>query len=156
MTLEERIESIISPALKEEGYGIVRIQISGGMNSKRLQIMIENISSEEQINVDDCAKVSRISSVYLDNDDPIEENYVLEVSSPGIDRPLTKPEHFIRFCGKRVKIQTFSLIDERKRFKGLLLDANNKEIKVQVDSDNSEELEVTISYDDIKSAKLIS
>jgi ribosome maturation factor RimP len=156
MSIEETIETLITPLLQEDGYDIVRIHISGGTVSKRLQIMIEHTDLEKNITVEDCAKVSRIASVYLEQEDLIKDHYILEVSSPGLDRPLTKPKHFYRFCGEKVKVQTFSLVHERKRFKGTLIDANNKGITIHVDDDTTDNPHMFIDYQNIQSAKLFS
>lgn len=113
------LNSLLEPVITGLGYEVVRIMTIGVQNPT-LQIMIEP-QDHSQLNVDDCAKVSRAVSALLDEKDPIAGAYTLEVSSPGIDRPLTKPEHFARFVGYEAKIETTEAVDKRKRFKGRLV-----------------------------------
>ncbi len=110
------LSSLLEPVIEGLGYEVVRIMTIGVQNPT-LQIMIEP-QDHGQLNVDDCAKVSRAVSALLDEKDPIAGAYTLEVSSPGIDRPLTKEEHFARFVGYEAKIETLEAVDKRKRFKG--------------------------------------
>ena len=113
------LNSLLEPVITDLGYEVVRIMTIGVQNPT-LQIMIEP-QDHSQLNVDDCAKVSRAVSALLDEKDPIAGAYTLEVSSPGIDRPLTKPEHFARFVGYEAKIETTEAVDKRKRFKGRII-----------------------------------
>ncbi len=151
-TLEQRIENIISPSVESLGYALVRVKLLEGA-PRTLQIMAER-TSDKQLNIDDCEKISRTVSALLDVEDPITEEYNLEVSSPGIDRPLVKPEDFERYAGFDVKLSTHTPINNRKRFKGILLgyqtDANSIAMKL---NDTGEE--VTLSLDDIDNAKLV-
>ena len=103
MSIEQRIESITTSALFDKGYRVVRVQLQG-VKHKTLQIMIERLD-DAGVTVDDCAVASRLISVLMDVDDPIHESYTLEVSSPGMDRPLVKKDDFERFKGARVKIE---------------------------------------------------
>ena len=121
-----------------------------GAKRPTLQIMIERQDNKTLV-VDDCAAVSRAVSEILDEKDPIESEYSLEVSSPGVDRPLTKIEHFIRFKGYETKIETDEIVDGRKRFKGKITD---------VDQDNNikfvmEEKEYSIPFNAVSKAKLV-
>lgn len=114
-----RVERIIAPTLVEMGYDVVRVQFSGGRQHARLQIMAERVD-EQGMTVDDCADISRAVSALLDVEDPISGAYDLEVSSPGIDRPLTRERDFVRFAGHGTKIELRDLLDGRKRFQGRL------------------------------------
>ena len=108
--VEAKISQIIEDALADLGFGLVRVQFSGGQTGRnQLQIMAEPKEGRE-MTVEDCQMLSRHISTLLDVDDPIAAAYVLEVSSPGIDRPLTRIEHFERFDGELVKITLLSLI----------------------------------------------
>ncbi|MFN7710617.1 MAG: ribosome maturation factor RimP [Holosporales bacterium] len=118
MAVTERIEELLASVLQEMGYGIVRIQLSGGMRPT-LQIMIERLD-EQPVSIDDCVAVSRQASAMLDVADPIKDSYRLEVSSPGLDRPLVKKADFQRFAGEIIKLQTRDPLDGRKRFEGRL------------------------------------
>ena len=110
------LEKLLAPVIENMGYEVVRIMTIGVQNPT-LQIMIEH-KDESALTVDDCAKVSRAVSALLDEKDPIAGEYTLEVSSPGIDRPLTRPQHFARFVGYEAKVETTEVVEGRKRFKG--------------------------------------
>ena len=120
------------------------------MKNPTLQVMIDRKDGKE-ITVDDCAKVSRALSEVLDEKDPIENQYSLEVSSPGIDRPLTKPAHFERFSGYEAKIETSEEIEGRKRFKGKIT-ALDKDNNIHFDMDGTE---YVIPFDAISKAKIV-
>jgi len=143
------VANLLTPLIENMGYEVVRIMTIGVQNPV-LQIMIDRID-QSILTVDDCAKVSRAVSALLDEKDPIAGEYTLEVSSPGIDRPLTKPEHFARFVGYETKIETSQAIDGRKRFKGKTLALENGQIiKFAMDG-----VEYSIPFDVISKAKLV-
>lgn len=152
MDIIKKIEMMIEEPLKAQGYDIVRITI-GGNHRRTLQIMIEN-QDERCISIEDCEKVSRLSSLLFDQNDPIAESYLLEVSSPGLDRPLTKPRDFQRFVGQNVVIKTHKLIEKRKVFVGRLETATETEVSVTVTNEKNEQVVVVIPYNEIRSAKL--
>ncbi|MGH6618183.1 MAG: ribosome maturation factor RimP [Alphaproteobacteria bacterium] len=114
-----RVERIIAPTLDDMGYEVVRVQLSGGRQHSRLQVMAER-ADQQGMTVDDCAEISRAVSALLDVEDPIAGSYDLEVSSPGIDRPLTRAHDFERFAGHQAKIEMRQTIEGRRRFRGLL------------------------------------
>ncbi|MGA0313956.1 MAG: ribosome maturation factor RimP [Alphaproteobacteria bacterium] len=116
---EYLIEGLIAPLLTEAGYELVRVAIDSA-NEQRLQIMIERLD-QRAISVDDCAHVSKIISALLELDDPITGPYDLEVSSPGIDRPLVKESDFERFAGFEVELKTSEPIGGKSCFVGSLL-----------------------------------
>lgn len=143
------LEKLLTPVVEGLGYEVVRIMTIGVQNPT-LQIMIEP-QNHENPNVDDCAKVSRAISAVLDEKDPIAGEYTLEVSSPGIDRPLTKPEHFARFADYEAKIETSEAIEGRKRFKGKIINLEKgKLINFDMDGTNYQ-----IPFDVISKAKLV-
>ena len=119
----ERLNQIIEPALTDMGFSLVRVRFSGvgadGKSRSQLQIMAEPIEMRE-MTVEDCAKISRQLSAVLDVEDPISEAYQLEVSSPGMDRPLTRPRDFTRFAGELAKVTLLRMRDGQKRFRGRL------------------------------------
>lgn len=119
MELTAQIEALLTPSLKEMGYEIVRVSLHGD-GSQTLQIMAERIDRTE-MGIGDCEKISRVASALLDVNDPIAGTFILEVSSPGIDRPLVKAADYERFAGFNAKIETSEPIDGRKRFKGQIL-----------------------------------
>ncbi len=142
------LQNLIEPMVESLGYEVVRIMTVGAKNPT-LQIMIER-QDHADMTVDDCAAVSRAVSAKLDEADPIDGQYALEVSSPGIDRPLTKPEHFSRFAGSEAKIETNVEVEGRKRFKGVLkgIDAR-QQILLAMDG-----TEYTIPFAAVSKAKL--
>jgi ribosome maturation factor RimP len=148
MQLEKRIEEIIGPAINELGFDIVRIQLSGDHNP-RLQIMAEPLDGDV-MTVEHCATISRTISIILDVDDAINSVYTLEVSSPGLDRPLVKIRDFERFAGFEARIETASLVDGRKRFRGRLGKVDGEAVTINVDGEN-----MVIPHLDINRAKLL-
>ena len=119
MELERRIAEMIEPSLDGMGYELVRVQLQGRQNPV-LQVMAER-KDGAGMTVEDCADISRQISALLDVDDPIESAYSLEVSSPGIDRPLTRPKDFETYAGFEAKLETNEPLEGRKRFRGKLL-----------------------------------
>lgn len=127
----ERVNALLSPSLEAMGYEVVRVMISGGRHAV-LQIMAER-KDGVSMSVDDCAEISHAASAILDVEDPIDAAYTLEVSSPGIDRPLTRDKDFDRFAGFEVRLETDRLVDGRKRFKGRLLGVAEEMVKLAED-----------------------
>lgn len=148
MDATDRIRDIVSPTIEDMGYEIVRIQLSG-MQTPVLQVMAERTDGAP-MTVDDCADISRAISALLDVEDPISSAYTLEVSSPGIDRPLTRPKDFDRFAGFEARIETRLPIDGRKRFRGLLRGVQDGKVVVE-----TPEGVFGLPLDDVQRAKLI-
>ncbi len=146
--MTDRIADLIGPSLEAMGYALVRVQLSGS-KQQRLQVMAER-KSDGGMTVEDCAEISRMLSTLLDVEDPLPGEYSLEVSSPGIDRPLTRLEDFNRFAGLEAKVETRLPIDGRRRFKGRLEGTEGDNIRL-----TSEAGPVTLSFADIAKAKLI-
>jgi ribosome maturation factor RimP len=140
------IEELLIPGAEALGYEIVAVEMSGGDTS----IVRIYIDAEDGINVDDCAKASRQFSAILDVEDPISNRYTLEVSSPGMDRPLAKPEHFQAVVGSDVKIRMTTLINGRRRFTGKLVEATNEFAVVEVDGEQTE-----LPYSEMDKARLV-
>lgn len=147
---EHYLAHIINPVVEKLGFETVRILTTNGQNPV-LQVMIEHKDYDKELTVDDCAAVSRAISEMLDKEDPIESRYTLEVSSPGLDRPLTKPEHFRRFLNYEVKLETLSPVENRKRFKGMVTEVS-KDNEVFI---NMEEVTYKIAFDNIAKAKIV-
>lgn len=141
-----RIEQIVESVTSDLGYELVKVDYLPQRKNSILRIYID---SESGIGIEDCETVSRQLGTVLEIEDPISGSYTLEVSSPGIDRPLVKPEHFERFCGQRVKVSTHNLYLGRKRFTGELTQVNDTGIVVEVDGEAYD-----LPFDDINSAKL--
>lgn len=128
-SIDQRIAGIVQPVIEDLGYELVRLRYMGG-KTPTLQIMADK--PDGGIEVDDCAKISRELGAVLDVEDPIVDEYALEVSSPGIDRPLTRLKDFEAWAGFEVKMETSELIDGRKRFKGELRGVEDDEILVEI------------------------
>ena len=149
MELTDRIAEMLAPSLQAMGYDPVRVQLMGG-NRAVLQIMADRLD-EAPMTVEDCADISRSVSALLDVEDPIKTAYTLEVSSPGIDRPLVRARDFERYAGFEAKLDAKVPVEGRKRFRGRLLglDADGA---VVMDTDAGE---LHIAVADIARAKLI-
>ncbi|HYD64246.1 ribosome maturation factor RimP [Azospirillum sp.] len=143
-----RIEQIIAPSVEAMGYEIVRVQFSGGQRPI-LQIMAERADGAP-MTVEDCADISRSLSAVLDVEDPITGAYTLEVSSPGIDRPLTRLKDYERFAGFEAKVETRLAIDGRKRFKGRLQGVEDGAVLI-----DTEQGQGRVPFDNIHRAKLV-
>jgi len=130
------------------GYEIVRVLLSGDTRAK-LQLMIERTDGVG-ITVDDCAAASRATEAILDVEDPIAGTYTLEVSSPGIDRPLTRVADFERFAGFDAKIETRMPVEGRRRFRGRLLGLEGRNIRLVTDLG-----EIALEFDQLAKAKLL-
>lgn len=125
---EERLSNLIEPSLSGLGYELVRVQLNGQVR-KTLQIMAERVDNRT-MTLDDCTLISETLSAVLDVHDPIKERYALEVSSPGIDRPLTKPAHFERFKGFETKIDLMDMYNGRRHFTGILQGMDNDMVRM--------------------------
>ena len=126
------IARLIEPSLEAMGYRLVRVQLNS-LRRPILQVMAER-QDEAPMGVDDCAALSRSISALLDVADPIASAYTLEVSSPGIDRPLVRPEDYDRFAGFEARIELNEPIDGRKRFRGRLLGRSDDKIRLAGDA----------------------
>ncbi len=143
-----QVEALVTPAIEAMGYEVVRVRFAGG-HRPVLEIMAEPTDGRG-MTVDDCADISRAVSAILDVEDPIPDGYTLEVSSPGLDRPLVKPADFERFAGYEVKVELEAPLDGRRRFKGRLLGAEGETVRMEVD-----ESEVALPFASIRKAKLV-
>jgi len=150
--LEEEIFSMIELDLTSMGYEVVRIKLKGGAKHKTLQIMIEKPNAE-QVSIDDCEKASRHISTLLDVKDPLESEYSLEVSSPGLNRPLTRLKDYAQSIGKRVKISTKLPINGQRNFQGILKQCKDSMIEIQQEYGENAVLFV-IDADNIMEANL--
>jgi ribosome maturation factor RimP len=148
MDLESRLQDLISAPLEAMGYELVRVQFQGKTHPT-LQIMAERTDGAG-MTVDDCADISRALSALLDVEDPIQGGYVLEVSSPGIDRPLTRPKDFQTWAGFEAKLEALVAVDGRKRFRGRLLGLEDEAVRIALEAG-----EVLVPLADLKSAKLV-
>ena len=111
------IARLVEPVLQGMGYELVRVHFGGGSGRPTLQIMAERID-RVPMTVDDCAEISRNVSALLDVEDPLQDAYLLEISSPGIDRPLVRPQDYERFAGFEARLELARPLEGRKRFRG--------------------------------------
>lgn len=149
--MDRRLADIIQPVIEGLGFELVRIRLMGGA-TRILQIMADK--PEGGIEVDHCGDISTAVSAVLDVEDPIEENYVLEVSSPGIDRPLTRLKDFEMWKGWEARVETTELIDGRRRFKGMLAGVEGDEVLIELD-EGKEPVTIGLQFDWLSDAKLI-
>ncbi|MEM6440902.1 MAG: ribosome maturation factor RimP [Pseudomonadota bacterium] len=149
--MDRRLADVIRPTVEGMGYELVRVRFQAGGKSMTVQIMAER-ASDGGMEVEDCAQLSRALSAALDVEDPIDGAYALEVSSPGIDRPLTRLKDFDRFEGWEARVETEELIDGQKRFKGILsgIDEEADEVLIEIDQGV-----VGLKFDWLADAKLI-
>lgn len=145
-----RIAGIVTPSIEAMGFEVVRVMMTGGRRPT-LQIMADR-GDGSMISVDDCAEISRTVSAVLDVEDPIAGEYTLEVSSPGIDRPLTRLKDFERWAGFDARIDTAVPVDGRKRFSGRLKGvADGERVLIGVEDGTTAE----VAFDGISRAKLV-
>ena len=134
-TLQERITGIIEPSLTGMGYSVVQVRMMESGHRRTLQIMAERLDNKN-MTVEDCAAISHQVSALLDVEDPISEAYSLEISSPGIDRPLIKRRDFERYIGHDAKAETKLPIEGRKRFKGVITGVEGDDIIMKLAEGN--------------------
>jgi ribosome maturation factor RimP len=148
-----RVAAIVEPVLIGMGYRLVRVKISG-LDGCTVQIMAER--PDGTMTVEDCEDVSRALSPVLDVADPIDRAYRLEVSSPGLDRPLVRLSDFVRFAGHQLKLEMAVAIEGRRRFRGLLLGVEGEAARIRRDDAAAGEAnEILLPIEDIAEAKLV-
>ncbi|WP_350344995.1 ribosome maturation factor RimP [Proteinivorax tanatarense] len=144
-----QITSYVRVIAEELGFNLVDVQLVKESGYSYLRVFIENLDGE--LTTEDCAKVNEKISEYLDDIDPIKEQYFLEVSSPGLERPLKKPEDFSRFKGHLVQVKTYKKINGKKLFVGILEGLVNNKIHIL---DEEKEEEYVLNYDEVANVKL--
>lgn len=145
--MDRRITEIIGPVIADMGFELVRVRVMGG-KEPTVQIMAER--PDGTIEVDECAAISTAVSAVMDVEDPIVDAYTLEVSSPGIDRPLTRLKDFETYEGYEAKVETAEMIDGRKRWRGVLAGVEDDEILINVDEGT-----LGLRFDWLADAKLV-
>ena len=145
--MDKKLAELLNPILEDLGFEMVRVRLSSG-DPSTLQIMADRLDG--QIGVDELAEINTSVGTILDVEDPIPENYTLEISSPGIDRPLTRKKDFDSFQGFEAKIETTELIDGRRRFRGVLAGVNNDEVLI-----NLEEGTIGLKFTWLSDARLV-
>ena len=145
--IDRRLAEVVQPVIEGMGFELVRVRLLGG-KTKTVQIMAER--PEGGIDVDECAQISTAVSAVLDVEDPIAENYTLEVSSPGIDRPLTRLKDFDNWQGYEAKIETTEMVDGQRRFKGELAGVAEDEVLLTIPQGT-----IGLKFDWLSDAKLV-
>jgi len=152
--IERQIADLAEPVLDELGFRLVRVKVSG-RDGGTVQIMAERPSGE--MSVEDCAIISRRLSPVLDAYDPMPSAYRLEVSSPGIDRPLVRPSDFALWAGHEAKIELKELVDGRKRFRGEIEGIADDEVRLKIELEgNAEPVVIGLPFSLISDAKLVA
>lgn len=142
-----KLNKLVQPLVEELGYEFVGLEYSGAPKNAVLRIYIDQ---EGGIDLDDCSRVSREVAALLDVEDPIRGRYNLEISSPGLDRPLFTPEQFSRFAGEKVTINLFAPEDGRRKFSGRILGAGGETIRLDVEG-----TEVSLEFTNVAKARLV-
>ena len=149
--MDRRITEIITPTIEDLGFEVVRVRLMTGKESI-LQVMAQK--PDGTIEVDECGEISTAVSALLDVEDPIKDVFTLEVSSPGIDRPLTRLKDFVQWDGNEAKIETEELIDGRRRFKGMLRGVEDDEVLIEIE-DNGKLITIGLKFEWLSDAKLV-
>jgi len=132
VTIEQKLEDLFKPSVESMGFELWAIEYIPAGRHTTLRVFVDKLGG---INVDDCAAISRQLSAIMDVEDPISDQYMLEVSSPGLDRVLIKPEHFKRYEGKQVRVRSAVAILGRKKINGLMTKVLDDAIEVEVDGE---------------------
>jgi ribosome maturation factor RimP len=147
ITAAENLEAVFEPVIEKAGFKLVRLRIMGGAN-KTLQVMAER--ADGSMDVEGCALLTHALLDFIEAQDPIEGDYEIEVSSPGIDRPLTRPTDFSRWSGHEAKIELLAPVEGRRRLRGLLLGLADQEVMIRVDN-----ADIRIPFRAVANAKLV-
>lgn len=143
----EKLFQMLEPGVNALGLGLIEIELAGSGGQKVLRLYIDGA---EGVTVEDCADVSRQVSAVLDVEDPISGHYTLEVSSPGLDRPLVKPADFVRYVGETIKVRLIEPVAGRRKFQGQLLEAADDHIVM-----DSGGIEHRLAYNEMERARLV-
>lgn len=143
--IEQKITEIIEPVVADLGFALFAVSMSGEI----LQVMAENPETKN-LNIDECAKLSREISTILDVEDPIQGHYSLEVGSPGIDRPLRSPEDYEHYKGMEAKIEIDPPVEGQKRFRGFIIGMEKDDVVLKTDQG-----EVAFPFQSVHKAKLV-
>ncbi|MBN8292262.1 ribosome maturation factor RimP [Rhodobacter sp. NTK016B] len=149
--VDRRLASIVKPAVEAAGFELVRLRLMAG-KTRTLQIMADR--PDGGIEIDELGEITTLVGAVLDVEDPLEDPYVLEVSSPGIDRPLTRLKDFEAWSGYEARLETNELIDGRRRFKGTLQGVEENEVLIEIE-DHGEPVIIGLQFEWLSDAKLI-
>ena len=149
--IDKRLAQIVEPVARDLGLELVRLRLMSG-HHPTLQIMAQR--PDGTMEVEDCARLSTAVSAVLDVEDPIEDQYTLEVSSPGIDRPLTRLKDFDAWAGHEAKLETTEMIDGRRRFKGTIAGTDGDEVLLEIE-EKGQPVTIGLKFDWLADAKLV-
>jgi ribosome maturation factor RimP len=147
LTAMSHLEPILTPAIEAAGYRLVRLRLMGG-KTKTLQVMAER--PDGTMNVEDCARLSHALLEFIEREEPLDGDFELEVSSPGIDRPLTRLIDFARYAGHEAKVELMAPLDGRRRFRGKLLGLDGSEVVLE-----TQDTRINLPFKGIADAKLV-
>lgn len=150
-TIDRRLAGIVKPAVEAAGFELVRVRLMAG-KTRTLQIMADR--PDGGIEIDELGQITTLVSAVLDVEDALEDAYVLEVSSPGIDRPLTRLKDFDVWSGNEARVETTELIDGRRRFKGLLQGVEGDEVLIEIE-EKGEPVTIGLKFEWLSDAKLV-
>lgn len=145
--MSQRLLQVLEPVVEDLGFELWHLELEGAGGNRLLRLYID---APEGVQLEDCERVSHEVSATLDVADPLPGAYRLEVSSPGLDRPLVKPEHFRRFLGERAKVTLYAPIEGRRRFIGVLHGLDDEAVRLECDGEV-----VTLPYATIAKARLV-
>jgi ribosome maturation factor RimP len=144
---QQRLNDLLQPLVESLGYEFVGMEYHNNPKQSVVRIYID---AEAGVGLEDCETVSREVAALLDVEDPIKGHYNLEISSPGVDRPLFTPAQFARFAGEEAQVTLFAPADGRRKFKGVILDADDTTVRLEVDGD-----EVSLDFANVAKARLV-
>jgi len=147
MRTRAELRKLLEPGVAATGFDLVEVELAGSHHHPTLRVYID---SPAGVNVDDCARVSRQLSALLDVEDPLPGHYTLEVSSPGLDRPLVKPEDFMRYVGETIKIKMQQPMLGRRNFSGRLVDVTADHVVIEVDKERFD-----LTFEGMERARLV-
>ena len=147
MSVRDELNQLIRPLVESMGFEFVGLEYLSNPKNRLIRLYIDR--DPEGISVDDCAEVSGEVSALLDVEDPVSGQYSLEVSSPGIERPLFEPGHYRRFIGEEAKVHLHAPLEGQRKFRGRIVDADASRVVLDVDG-----REVALAFDDIRRGNL--
>lgn len=148
------LDGLLRPSAEAMGFDLVQLRLMGSSKQRTLRVMAERLDGGD-MTIDHCAELSRAISAILDVDDPIQGAYLLEVGSPGIDRPLVRPGDYQRFAGHEAKIELGRMIAGQRRFRGRVLGLSGDLVRLAVATGQGGEKVVELPFDEIVEAKLV-
>lgn len=152
VTAVSRLEPIFEPVIEQAGFRLVRLRLLGGA-SQTLQVMAER--PDGSMDVEGCTQLSRALLDFIEQKDPIEGEYELEVSSPGIDRPLTRPQDFARWSGHEARIELDGLYEGRKRWRGIVLGLDGADVLLRPQDSKDGDKDIRFPFRSVLNAKLV-